>query len=95
MGMDGVEIVMRVEDAFEVCIKDSEARELLTPAELIDLVMSKVGRTTHASCLTQRAFHRLRASLMRHGYIPRRLIRPDTQLSLLFPRSSRKRRSRK
>ena len=57
MGLDGVEIAMKVEEAFDIHVEDSEAEKTLTPGQLVELVMSKVGRTTHAACLTQRAFY--------------------------------------
>jgi len=59
---------------------------------LIELVLSKVGRTNDATCLTQRAFHRLRASLMRQFGLKRNQIKPETLLANLFPSSSRKER---
>lgn len=90
MGLDGVEIVMKVEEAFGITIEDSEAEKTVTPGQLIDLVLSKVGRTIDEACLTQRAFHRLRVSLMRRLGIQRHQIRPDTSLGSLFPRSTRK-----
>jgi acyl carrier protein len=94
MGLDGVEIVMKVEETFDIVIEDSEAEKLVTPGLLIELVLSKVGRTAHAACLTQRAFHRLRTSLMRQLGFKRKQIRPETSLASLFPRSTRKERIR-
>jgi len=94
MGLDGVEIVMTVEETFDIVIEDSEAEKLVTPGLLIELVLSKVGRTSHTACLTQRAFHRLRASLMRHLGFKRNRIRPEVLLAGLFSRSTRKERVR-
>jgi len=90
MGLDGVEIVMEVEETFDIAIEDSEAEKILMPGQLIELVLSKVGRTTHAACLTQRAFHILRASLMRQLGIERNQIRLDSLLDLFFSRATRK-----
>jgi len=95
MGLKGVEIVMKVEESFDIAIEDSEAEKTVTPGELIELVLSKVGRTGDAACLTQRAFHRLRASLMRQLSLKRNQIRPETLLASLFPRSTRKEHVRK
>lgn len=94
MGLDAVEIVMHVEDAFDIALKDPEAEKCFTPGQVIDLVMSKVGRTDRAACLTQRAFHRLRASSMRQFGLRRNQIRPDTLLAEIFPRPVRKQRLR-
>lgn len=92
MGLEGVEIVMAVEERFGVAIEDSDAEKLLTPRDLIDCVMRKVGYTDHAQCLTQRAFHRLRVSLMRKFGLKRNQIKPATLLAALFPRRDRRER---
>jgi acyl carrier protein len=89
MGLDGVEIVMTVEETFGIAIEDSEAAKAVTPGQLIDLVLSKTKRTIDEACLTQRAFHRLRATLMRRLGVPRHQIRPEILLGSLFPRSTR------
>jgi hypothetical protein len=56
MGMDGVEIVMAVEDAFDITIADKEAEKIVTPRDLIELVMAKVRKSDMAVCLTQWRF---------------------------------------
>ena len=85
---------MKVEDAFDIAIADAEAEKSVTPVQLIELIMGKVGRTDRAACLTQRAFHRLRASLMNRLGRKRNQIRPDTPLAELFPPPGRKQRLR-
>jgi len=90
MGLEGVEIVMKVEETFDIAIEDSEAEKTVTPGQLIELVLSKVGRTSEAACLTQRAFHRLRALLIGQCGFKRNHIRPETLVADLFPRSTRK-----
>jgi hypothetical protein len=90
MGLEAVEIVMAVEDRFGIAIDDAEAEKIGTPGLLIDFVMSKVGYTDHAQCLTQRAFHRLRASLMRKFGLKRNQIKPATLLTDLFSRKNRR-----
>jgi hypothetical protein len=95
MGLDAVEIVMAVEERFDIAIEDAEAEKTVTPGLLIELVMSKVGRTQDAACLTQRAFHRLRAALMRQFSLKRNQIRPETPLTDLIPRKMRRERLRR
>jgi acyl carrier protein len=38
MGLEGIEILMEVEEAFDISIEDSEAERSSTPGELIDVV---------------------------------------------------------
>jgi acyl carrier protein len=89
MGLDGIEIVMAVEDAFDIQIDDAEAGKLRTPRLLIDYVFSKVTTATATVCLTQRAFNLLRKSLIRHGGWKRSEIKPDTGLPALLPKQQR------
>jgi acyl carrier protein len=43
MGLEGVEIVMAVEERFDIVIADAEAELLVTPRDIIDCVMRKLG----------------------------------------------------
>ena len=90
MGLDGVELVMAVEDAFSISINDDDAVKLLTPRLLTDYVLSKVTTATATVCLTQRAFNLLRRSLLRHGGWKRSQITPDTSLPVLLPKNLRR-----
>jgi acyl carrier protein len=90
MGLDGVELVMAVEDAFSISINDADAAKLLTLRLLTDYVLSKVTTTTATVCLTQRAFNLLRRSLLRHGGWKRSEITPDTSLPVLLPKKLRR-----
>ncbi len=90
MGLDGVEIIMKIEESFDIVIEDSVAEKIRTPGQLIDLVLSKVGRTSHGACLTQRAFHRVRGFLVKQFGRERQQIRTDTSMISLFPCRTRK-----
>jgi hypothetical protein len=90
MGMDAVEIVMAVEDAFDIQIEDSEAEKLLTPGQLIDLVMSKVATTNTDICLTHRSFNLLRRFLVRQCGLARKQVKPETTLRAAIPRTQRR-----
>lgn len=60
MGMDTVELVLMVEERFEIQIPDPEAEHLLTPGDLCGLVERRLGLraaekasycpTSHAFC---------------------------------------------
>jgi acyl carrier protein len=88
--MEGVEIVMEVEEAFDIRILDAEAEKVRTPRHLIELIMGKVGRSDVAVCLTQRAFHRLRRAFMSELHLKRADFRLDVPTDQLLPPATRK-----
>jgi acyl carrier protein len=90
MGLEGVEIVMEVEDAFDITLLDSEAEKVRTPRDLIELVMGKVGRADVAVCLTQRAFHRLRRAFMTELNVKRAGFSLDLPMQQLLPLDTRR-----
>jgi acyl carrier protein len=90
MGLDAVEIVMEVEDAFDICFEDAEAGKIMTPRHLIEVVQAKVATVEPSACLSQRAFNFLRRYLIEHGALPRRRVTPKAKLSGLIPRGQRK-----
>lgn len=90
MGLDAVEIVMAIEDAFDIRIEDSEAEQLITPRDVINLVALKTSLSQAKDCLTQRAFNRLRSGLVRHGGQKRAEIKPKAKVGELISRRSRR-----
>ena len=90
MGLDAVEMVMEVEDAFDICIEDAEAANMTTPRHLIEAVQAKVARVEPSACLSQRAFNFLRRYLIEHRALPRSQIKPKEELAALIPTRQRK-----
>jgi hypothetical protein len=89
MGLDAVELVMAVEYAFDVRIEDDEAVRMNTPGDVIEVVWRKVEHADSTTCLTQRSFNLLRASLMRRLPFKRSDIRPGARMAALVPRDRR------
>lgn len=90
MGLDGVELVMAVEEAFDIQIEDAAAAKLLTPRLLTDYVLSQVTTATATVCLTQRAFNLLRKSLIHKCGFKRSQIAPEVSLPRLLPKPQRR-----
>ena len=92
MGLDSVELVMRVEEALGIELHAHDVEDVRTPRQLIDLVAGKLAAAATAPhCLTQRAFYELRKGLVEVLNLPRRSIRPDTKVCDLIPRAVRRR----
>ena len=90
MGLDAVELVIAVEEAFGIAIPDAEAAAIITPAQLISHVQRAVRSTQdRRACISLRAFHRVRASLMRSTGVSRFEVALHTRIGALFPGSRR------
>jgi acyl carrier protein len=89
MGLDTVELVMRVEDAFNITIKDHEAAKVRTAGDLFQIIKFKLGKHQTPVCPTARAFRSLRKELINTG-LPREKIRPETKLDEIIPAGSRR-----
>jgi hypothetical protein len=89
MGLEGIEILMEVEDAFDISIEEADAEKSSSPGKLIDVVMSKVAQADAEGCLTQRAFNQLRAVLLKQLPLKRRDIAPSVRMAGLVPRTER------
>lgn len=99
MGLDAVELVMRVEDTFGIKIEDHEYENVKTVGDLHKLVVRNRGRVPVGeearnpreapSCLSLLGFLQLRRALTSLLNLPRRAVRPLTPLDTLFPRDQR------
>jgi acyl carrier protein len=88
MGLDAVELVMRTEDEFGITLNDDEAETVRTVDDLYQLVLSKLDLTP--SCLSSKAFYRTRQALVSCLQVPRRSVRPSSDLESLLPESRRR-----
>ncbi len=99
MGLDTVEIVMEIEEEFQISIPDAEACSITTVGELCAAVKEKMAqrdslvRTARgAPCLTAYTFYRLRRGLVDTWAVHREIVRPDANLAECVDRRQRRRR---
>lgn len=92
MGLDTVEIIMSVEEAFGIEFPDDAAADILTTQELIDFVYKNVRHNAadQRVCLSQRAFYRIRRQLREKLDLPRENLRPKTKWADIVPLDSRR-----
>jgi hypothetical protein len=90
MGLDIVELVIRIEETFSIQIPDRVASELTTPRKVTDFILTQVDES-HAplTCLSQKAFYMLRRGFIHHLSLPRRQFRVDATLREIVPEESR------
>ena len=86
MGLDTVELVMEIEEAFDISIPDDRASEMLTVGDLYEFLLEKTADSTlkSSTCLTAVAFYDLRRQLRSLG-LSHLEIRPKTQLDRVIP----------
>ncbi len=89
MGLDGVELIMSIEEAFGISITDEEAGNIRTPRQLINVVVRKLETTDRQVCATQRAFYTVRKALHAEFGVSRRAVTPRSSLEGLFPTETR------
>jgi acyl carrier protein len=90
MGLDVVELILAVEDGFQIHIEDEEAGRISTVGDLHDLVTSKLTGRASKRCFTSAAFYRTRRGIVDVLGVKRREIRPSTSLEAIFPEDSRR-----
>jgi len=90
MGLDGVELIMAVEDEFQITIEDAEAEKCVTVKKLVDVVYSRLRHSETEPCLSQQGFYVVRKVLMDTLSVKRSMIKPDTRLEDLIERQNRR-----
>lgn len=84
MGLDGVELVMSVEEEFGVAFTDGEAAEMVTFGDMVDQVWERVG-DSEGACLSARGFCKVRRILMQDFGIDRASVAVDKPIQAYFP----------
>jgi hypothetical protein len=90
MGLDGVELVMTIEDKFNIKISDEEACQSVTVGKLYQCVLDKIGVSLGNRCSSQQAFYILRKALKESLCVEGMVIKPKTNTELIFPENERK-----
>jgi hypothetical protein len=84
MGLDAVELIIKVEESFGISISDEAAGEIQTAGDLLDVVLRNLSLERGASCLTSAASYAVRKELMLETGVSRGEIRPSTPLTACF-----------
>ena len=90
MGLDLVELTIRIEETFGIRIPDRVAPELTTPRKVSDFILTQVAESrAPLSCLSQKAFYMLRREFTRRLSLPRGRFQVDAQLKEIVPEERR------
>jgi len=90
MGLVSVELIIRIEETFNIQIPDRVATELTTPRKVTDFIFSQVEQSEEpVSCLSQKAFYSLRREFIQQLSLQRRQFVPDIKLKEILPEDRR------
>jgi acyl carrier protein len=84
MGLDSVEILVRVEEYFGISIPDREAEKILTVQDFADCVFTKVTVNPTERCKSQMLFYKFRTYFTDKQGISRDQVRPDAKIKDLI-----------
>lgn len=90
MGLDGIELVIRVEESFGIKIADEEASRCETVGQLYEVVLKKISTPDQNKCLTAIMFYKIREIFVAYGNCLRKAVRPDARLEDLVPKKTRR-----
>ena len=85
-----IDLIMNVEDEFQIVIPDSEVEQCVTVEKLVDVVLPKLRQSNTEPCPSQHGFYKVRNVLMECLKLKRCQIKLDTKLVDLVERSQRR-----
>jgi len=90
MGLDTVELVLEMEDTFNISIPDEDAEKILTVGDCYSYILRKLNNQDSTSCVSLRTFYQLRRNLVELLHIPRNIIHPKTPTNEVIPHLGRR-----
>jgi len=85
MGLDLVELVLVVEDAYGLSISDEDAESIDTAGRLYDYVLAHRFQGMQEACLSSVTFYRLRRAMMSVLQLSRKDVQVTASVSALIP----------
>ncbi len=90
MGLDSVEILMKVEDTFGIKIPDREAEQIITVGDFHNSVWRHLSGKHSAKCKSQNLFYKLRKSFVETFNFSPRQLDLETSPEEIFPKINRR-----
>lgn len=88
------DIIKILERSFGVQLDPYDLAEVKTFGDLCDVFEKSIPQENREDCTTQQAFYKLRTAISESEGIEKETIKPDSQLTDLFPRQNRRKRIR-
>lgn len=90
MGLDSVEILMKVEKTFGISIPGKEAEKIITVGNFHDAVWRHLEGKHSDKCKSQELFYKLRQSFFDTFNLSKNDLTLDTSLNDIFPKENRR-----
>ena len=90
MGLDSVEILMKVEETFGIKIPDVEAQNIVTVGDLHNAAWRHLSGKHSDKCQSQKLFYKLRRSFADKYEFPPQQLNPETSPDKIFPKINRR-----
>jgi acyl carrier protein len=90
MGLDSVEILVNVENAFGITIANFEAEKIVTVGDIHAIVWRSVQGRQSMRCKSQQLYYRLRHALITKFRVDKDAIGLDASLNDCFPQTDRR-----
>lgn len=85
MGLDGVELIMAMEEEFDILLPDDELNQVRTVDDLYKLIKARHHGITTEICLSHHMFNKVRRALMNNFQLKRGQIKASIKLLDLVP----------
>ena len=90
MGLDSIEILVKVEKTFGITIPDNEAEKIITVGDFHDAVWRHLEPKHSEKCKSQALFYKIRQSAFNRLEFPKNDFKPVTSLNTIFPLEGRR-----
>lgn len=92
MGLDAVEIIMEIEDAFDIKIPDDKASQIVTVGDLYDYILELKRDTVSPRnvCLSAATFYLIRRAVCAELGLNPKAVRPRKTLNSTLPQNNRR-----
>lgn len=90
MGLDSVELLVDIENKFQIKFTDYEAEKINTVGDFYKAILNKIELKPQTECNSQKLFYRLRQMFSIYTDISPKEIYPTTELSKIISKNNRK-----
>lgn len=84
------DVLTKIEDSYSITFGTNDLLQVETFGQLCEAITEKIQLADVEDCTSQQAFYKLRQSIVDVLHIDRQAVRPDTELAVLLPASTRK-----